>query len=68
MGLESRISSLTRCCCLFPRILSSGSRSKLHVVTEHGRAEPAQTQPPPQGPVALRQADGVAEEHPAGEV
>lgn len=46
----------------------SGSRPELHPVAAHGWADPAQTQPAPQGPAALRQTHGVAEEHPQGEV
>lgn len=45
-----------------------GSRPELHALPAHCRADPAQTQPPAQGPAALRQAHGVAEEHPEGEV
>lgn len=48
--------------------LSPGPRSKLHLVTEQCRTVAAQTQPPPQGPAALCQANGVAEEHAEGEI
>ena len=51
-------------CC----VVVSGPRPELHLVPAHGGAQPAQTQPPAQGSAALRQADGVAEEHAEGEV
>lgn len=50
-----------------PPPVPPGPRPELHAVPAHGD-EPAQTQPPPPGPAALRQAHGVAEEHPPGEV
>lgn len=47
---------------------SSGPWPELNPVTAHSWADPAQTQPSPQGLTALRQAHGVAEEHTQGEV
>lgn len=46
----------------------SGPRPELHAVAAHRRADPAQTQSTAPGPAALRQAHGVAEEHPQGEI
>lgn len=62
------ILSLSVFCNPLPSLCHSGPRSELHSVTAHGRADPAQTQPSPQGPSALRQTHGVAEEHTQGEV